>query len=100
MPNYAKAWGRLATAGMGLSNWEAWQKALTCLPPEDEMTPEHNALKAQFDAGLTKAKDELVATRRMMSSAFVIMNAYREFPPLKGLRVTIHCRTSARASKS
>jgi hypothetical protein len=47
-----------------LANWEvcmnAWETALSCLPPEHEMTPEHKALKTQFDAGLKKAKDSNV----------------------------------------
>lgn len=117
-PKYAKAWGRVGSARMALSHWskcaEAWNTALSCLPPEGEMTPEHKALKVQFESGLKKIQDleaeaqsvadgnmkvmniadvqnklpwqrglamekEIVAKQHNTCSAFVIMNAYRDF---------------------
>lgn len=71
-----KAWARLGTAyqvtitgciaviwvtlfAQALSSWSrcitAWEAGLSCLPAEDQLTPEQKALKSQLESGLGNA---------------------------------------------
>lgn len=63
-PSYAKAWGRLGKASHALSSWTkcipAWEKALACLPPNDEMSsPAKKWMRAEFKEGLKKSQDAM-----------------------------------------
>jgi hypothetical protein len=67
---------------------KAWKKALSCLPPEDEMTPEHKALKAQFDAGLKKAEDSNAEQQRAAQENVRMMpidQVQRDLPWMRAL---------------
>ncbi|KJA23167.1 hypothetical protein HYPSUDRAFT_163391 [Hypholoma sublateritium FD-334 SS-4] len=116
-PNYAKAWSRLGSATFASSfralaaydaSVNAWKTALECLPPKEQSNESQKTLRAQFAAGLAKARkaqntpidqDRMIplandknmpwtkaaeleadyVAKQKHSSAFVILVAYREF---------------------
>ncbi|KIK02047.1 hypothetical protein K443DRAFT_6459 [Laccaria amethystina LaAM-08-1] len=74
-PTYAKAWGRLGKASHALSSWTkcipAWEKALACLPPNDEMSsPAEKRMGAEFKEGLKKSQDAMKQPKAPLPPVF------------------------------
>ncbi|OBZ78588.1 Small glutamine-rich tetratricopeptide repeat-containing protein beta [Grifola frondosa] len=102
-PAYAKAWARLAKASHELRVYDksigAWDKAIACLP-ESGLPDSQLKFRQQCVDGLkatremqTKVRER--ATRTFESSAWVIMNAWRDFS--EGVRIMKLSRPSPAA---
>ncbi|KAF9791984.1 hypothetical protein BJ322DRAFT_1215294 [Thelephora terrestris] len=82
-PGYAKAWGRLATAKMGLAAFdkaaEAWRRALAALPTE-KLSPAEKKQRDQYSSELAvaKAKLEEIEANSTQSEGLTIIRSWEK----------------------